>query len=234
MQGVIDKENEISVVIKHISGWENIPIKSIIEERYSTPAILIHDPECLMKTVIMFEPDIVSKNVLLVAANDHGIGMSIIANNEIFNGSGGKFGEIGRTIVETNSDLMFLEQHSTFKDVVRDYNGGGENNITFEEIVQRGRKGEEKALDVFKRFGRYLGIAVVNTANLFSVDQVILHGDFCEYTDLFYQNFAEFVYNNTYNDSISIYISKMNNEASANGAALFAAEKAIDEICMNL
>ncbi len=234
MQGVIDKENEISVVIKHISGWENIPLKSIIEERYSTPTVLIHDPECLMKTVIMFEPDIVSKNVLLISTNDHGIGMSIIANSRIFNGSGGKFGEIGRTIVETDSDLMFLEQHSTFKDIVRDYAQIGGEKLSFEEIVQKGRSGEDKALKVFERFGRYLGIATVNTANLFNVDQIILHGDFCEYTDLFYQDFTEFVYENTYNDSINVYISNMNNDACANGAALFAAEKTIDEICINL
>ena len=231
MQGVLDKKNETSVIIKHIEGWENISLKEIIESRYSLPTILIHDPECLMKTVILFEPDILSKNVLLVSANDHGIGMSIISDNKIYNGSGGKFGEIGRTIVAPNSDKMFLEQHCTFKDIVRDYVDDGGEKITFEEIVLKGRAGDKRAIEVFKRFGHYLGIALVNTANLFNVDQIILHGDFCGYTDLFYQHLTDFVSENTYNDSISIYTSQMKRDACANGAALYAAEKAIEEVC---
>lgn len=234
MQGVIDDNNEVSVVIKHIEGWGNIPLKAIIEEKYSVPVVLIHDPECLMKSVILFEPDIISKNVLLVCVNDHGIGMSVITNNMIYNGSGGKFGEIGRTVVAPDSDYMFLDQHCTFKDIVRDYKSDDTDTVSFEEIVSRGRNGDIKANDVFKQFGRYLGIALVNTSNLFNVDQIILHGDFCSYTDLFYDELTDFVRANTYNEAICVYISKMKKDACANGAALYAAEKAIEEVCVSL
>lgn len=234
LQGVLDENKGMSVVIKHIEGWVDVPLKSIIESRYSVPAVLIHDPVCLMKTVVLYEPDILSKNVLLVSANDHGIGMSVIVDNKIYNGSGGKFGEIGRTIVEPNSDMMFLDQHCTFKDIVRDYGYTSGKNLSFEEIVDLARNGEKSAIKVFERFGIHMGIALVNTSNIFNVDQIIMHGDFCNYNDLFFDGLTGFVRENSYNDSICVFVSKLKREACANGAVLFAAEKAIEEVCISL
>jgi glucokinase len=57
--------------------------------------------------------------------------------------------------------------------------------LTAEQVYEAGRKGDELALIVFKRFGTYLGIGLANLINIIDPEIIVIAGGAVNGWDLF-------------------------------------------------
>ncbi len=236
MQGDVDIETGTSVRIVHIENWTNVPLKQMLEDKYGIPTLVIHDPDCMMQAenVLGKMEQQALSNVLLVNLNEYGIGMSVLTDGKIRCNQKGMFGEIDRTIVAPDSDRIFLAHHCDGKGIQDDYELLKGERVSLEEIIGRAETGEEESCRLFSQYAKYLGISLVNAITLFNLEVVILRGTLSRCFPLFLNELSEFVKKNTYNKHVQLRISNLGDFACANGAALFAADMEIEEICDNI
>lgn len=234
VQGIVDRENGVSVFANGIEEWTNVPLKQIMETRYHVEVIVEHDPDCIMMAESAFghlnQTDVT--NAMVVTINfSLGIGMSVMINGDIYRGWHGKAGEIGYAIVNDTEEKRgkLLEDHSTKEDVIIDYHKitGDIEDITYGEIVERAYKGDEKCQKVLNKIIRYISIAICSTNNILNPEMIIIHAPTCEFKDKLFESIKKYVVQNSYDKEVQIKFSELGREVRAVGGALSAIEKAI-------
>ncbi len=231
VQGAVFGER-ISVTVNGIAGWKDVPLADILEQKFGINTILIHDPDCIIRTEKYFgklkDPDI--KNAFLLRA-DHGIGMSIMNERSPYTGHGGKAGEIGYTVVPNRNGGGFVRLDSlmTEASLIKNYQlkTGKSVDITCTQIAQLARGGDGIARALFDDIGYALGIALTNAVNLLYPQTVVIYGTFSAFADLYIETAQRVLNENIYDTCVGITVSDLTHDAAAVGAALCAGERVV-------
>jgi predicted NBD/HSP70 family sugar kinase len=126
-----------------------------------------------------------------------GIGSGIVLNGEVFRGSGYAAGEIGHIRVVDNGvkcvcgkfgclDTVATE-YTVIRDTINAINTGMESEvarlvqgdvgkINIQTIIDAAAAGDACVLDILRKTGRYIGVAVSYLINILNPDMVILGG----------------------------------------------------------
>ena len=218
VQGSVDYEKGVSKYIDGFTGWKDIPLKELLEERYQIPTILIHDTNCRMRAEqaigVLKGKDV--KSALLISVQKQGCGMSILANGQIYTGAHGYAGEIGRFPFPPNDKG---EVYTCLDTIL------GENKLlkTDDADTDQRQAYEKKLVQV-------LGYVLIAVANMFNPEYIILHGDMLGYSAELEKQFYDWMKIYTYDDSIRLEFSDQKENVSAVGAALYASDCVIDSI----
>ncbi len=237
-QGVVDTSNGILVLFKK---WAKIPIKEIFEKRYQIHTFATHDTDCLMRCEQENGIKEIrnAENALLLRLERSGVGMAIMIHREPYIGASGRSGEFGRVLVSDRkkNTCVFVEEHVCGDGILRDYcqvTGMKSEWITLEEIAEKAKQKDEVACGIFSDFSRYLAEALANTVNIFDPEVIALYGQMCAMSDLFLEDtqriLNQYSYGSPYNEKIKIHLSELGEDAAANGAALTAIDKRMEEI----
>lgn len=236
MQGLVDTEAGVSRLIGRFEGWQDVPLKAILEERFSLPVMLIHDPDCLMRTEMSYGV-LRSANAgtaLLVRMERNGVGMSIMMNNRLCTGVHGCAGEIGRMIIPydgpsgfTYLDWLMPEEglKSLYAEVC-----GEERPINYEQLAELARNNDPVGLQIFHKLTVGIGMALINLVNLFNPEYVILYGELQQYADLYMETLTALLRENAYDSSVKLCMSDTGPDSAAIGAALWAADRVMEEL----
>ena len=182
--GVIDQKNKLSIILERIQGWENVPIGSIIEEAFQRPVYICNDVDLLSLAERKYG-NIDSPSDMLYIAIRHGIGMAIWTNGNIFSGEGGNAGRLGHMLVNTEGPAckcgskgclgMYTGERAMFQ-MYHKYSGKTVQSV--KEIIELADQGDASALITIETTGHYLGIGIVNVANLFDISHVMISASF--------------------------------------------------------
>lgn len=147
----------------------------------------------------------------------HGVGSSVFCNGKAYLGSDGFAGEIGHTCVKHNGRTCgcgnkgCLEAYVGANGIVRTANDLMETSdkpsimrdiriLTPKDVFDCCEKGDELAIEVFRRSGNMLGIALANYASVFNPEAIILAGGVAHaghwLIDPTYDSFEEHVFHN--------------------------------------
>ena len=124
-----------------------------------------------------------------------GVGGGIILDGKLWRGADGTAGELGHTSVEPFGGVQCgcgnvgcLEVYASATAIVRmarealtRYSSSllqsiSATELTSEKICSAAIEGDELALDVFRRIGAYLGIAMANFVNIFNPEMIVIGG----------------------------------------------------------
>lgn len=206
LMGLLNKEKDVSVRIGGVENWENIPLKQLLEDRYHLRTVLAHDPNCLMKTELVFgqlrnsnEDDVILVHYMYGV----GIGMGIMLNGQFYEGSTGIAGEIGYTIIDVTEErgLEIMEQHL-------------DQNWDFERFLPK-----------LKQIAQ--SVATVNS--LFNPGVIVFHTQEDTYKKEIVELTEQYLRNYSYNKEVRFVVSKLSKDAKAVGAALIMIDKSIEE-----
>jgi predicted NBD/HSP70 family sugar kinase len=234
LQGVVDVNRGTSLRITRLEEWENVPLKELVEQKYQLPTLVIHDPDCLMKTEQVLGTTGMrgAVHALLLRMERYGIGMSILIGGERYIGTKGKAGEIGKTYVTHpgTGETMILEHCVCEKNVLDHYRRiSGKECASVKILAELARQGDDDARMAFRWMGRCLGMALVNVINLFNPELITLAGHMSQYADLFEEEMNDAIGRDAYDDSAVIKTANLDSNASAQGAALLV----VDQYLMN-
>ena len=235
VQGSVDMESGVSDDIYYIDGWHKVPVRQIFEERYGLPVIVMHDSFCIIKaeSVLGCEASRMSDNIVLVYYNSKtGIVAPAVQDGKIYMGTRGNAGEIGKMLVPAFKDGnlvplegVVIEQRMT-EEYVRDF---GAKADSFEQLAAAAFAGESGALEVFDRFVKRVGMAILNCYNMYDPELLVLGGMKGKYSSLYRDKLVDFLNKYTY-ENFKIEFLENDEDYAVTGAVLVAIESKIEYI----
>jgi glucokinase len=198
--GTVDNQNAVVIQAPNLPSLTNFPLKAVLEERLGWPVVLENDANAAAVGEMWLGAARGCRDVVSVTLGT-GVGGGVILDGELWRGAHGSAGEIGHTTVDPFAGLKCkcgntgcLELFASATAIVRMTNeqlsqfprtslqSGG---LTAEKVYEAGRKGDELALIVFKRFGTYLGIGLANLINIVDPEIIVIAGGAVNGWDLF-------------------------------------------------
>ena len=214
IQGKVDSRRGISVDIPQCEGWQDVPLRQMVEERYGIPVFLEHDPLCIMHTAA--EPDMYPNAALLRL--DSGIGMAVMTEGKMFDVPGTC--EIAHTIAVPDGIPCSCGKRGCLESYVSERGIAAQSGKNYRNVVQAARSGSPADLFYFKQMASCLNAAVCNIVALFDPQILYLCGEMIEEADLFLPTLlAELE-----KEGISLRVKVLKEVHAAYGAALLATE----------
>lgn len=227
----------------NMPGWADIPLGSIIGERFGKPAFVINDASAAALGEHRYGAGKGVADLVLLTVGT-GIGGGIIINGELYLGAAGGAGEIGHTTVADGPDCGCgnrgcLEMLASGRAVARDARARLEKGeasvlsdmagVTAEQVGAAARQGDSLAQSVIERAAYYLGIGLVNVTNIFNPEMIIIGGSLAALGDMLIEPGRRMVAERAFSISaraVRIVTAGLGNEAGVCGAAVFAREGA--------
>lgn len=178
------------------TGWRNVPLKYIVEERFQLPVFVENDMRSMALGTYHYGPYRDIKNAIFLGVGT-GIGSGIILNGELYRGLDDSAGEIGHTVVDVNGALCSCGNHGCFEAmaselalvnlVVKSITEGESSllskvvkgdlhSIRPEHIYAAAEAGDLVAVRTLQHIARYLGMGAANIINIFNPQLVLIGG----------------------------------------------------------
>lgn len=251
VQGVVNTEDGISVLIPSVSDWERVPLRQLLSERYRCPVSLWHDPNCLMIAERKLGTPLMrnAEDALLIRL-DQGIGMSILSNGELHFGVDGEAGELGHVVNDPDGPLcrlcgkkgclsVYASGAGLTEQFIEAVNHNRQTQIAFEkvqtltyrDIAEAAHKGDKLSLELFHTMGEKLGMTLSVLYTLFNPEVIVMYGDMCQQRELFLAPMHERLQRHLYrNITVQLVFSELGRNAAALGAALMVSDDTIGSL----
>jgi predicted NBD/HSP70 family sugar kinase len=194
--GYIDPEQGVSHEYLFAKNWYDVPLKSLVEDKYDIPCFLVNDANACALGEKYYGQGLGTEHFLCVWLGE-GIGMGIIVNGEIYTGNSHYAGEFGHTHAVADGQLCFcghtgcLETISSKQYILATVREGLQQGVNsevlkycdddfaklqIEHLVTAANNGDRLARNVFEQTGRHLGEKLSDIANIFNPEMIVLRG----------------------------------------------------------
>jgi glucokinase len=178
--GIVDPDTGIIYDIINLPAWETIPLRDILEGRYSIPVHLNNDANCFAKGEYIYGAGKAYNNFVGLSIGT-GLGMGIIIERKLHNGLLFGAGEIGMvtykdSIIEYYVSSLFFERNF---------------NATAKELSLLATQGDATALQAYREFGLHLGNAINNINYMIAPEAIVLGGSISKAFPLFKKSMEE-------------------------------------------
>jgi len=178
--GPTDYKRGIAIRPPNLPGWNEVPLKKILEEKLKLCVAVENDAKCF--AIAEFKCGYEKKVSSLVGVTvGTGVGAGIIINGKIYRGSSDSAGEIGHmTVVEDGAKCNCgnkgcLEMYASGRGIERMFFEKTKRRLSAEEIAQLAGR-NKTARHVIEEAARYLGIGLANIIVAVNPEVVVIDG----------------------------------------------------------
>jgi len=200
--GIVDAEEGL-LRQSPIYGWENIPLRQMLQSKLNVPTYIENDVNTLTLTERWFGPGQGVDNFLTVTVG-RGVGLGIVVNGQFYRGQNGGAGELGHTAIDPNGPLCACGKHGCLEAYVGDpglvraaQESVSKSIQSIDELLQLAQNGNPAAIKIFNQAGRILGIGIANLINLFNPKKIIISGEGTKEGDFLFIPMKESIQQNT-------------------------------------
>ncbi|HEY4326233.1 MAG TPA: ROK family protein [Mucilaginibacter sp.] len=162
---VVDVKEGIVYDVQHIPSWKEVHLKQLMEARYHIPVHVNNDANCFALGEYYFgQGKGVDSFVGLTIGT--GLGSGIIINKQLYAGVNCGAGEFGM-VDYLDNNYEFYCSGSFFQNV---------HGLNGEEVFKNAKKGDPKALQLYKELGIHLGNAIKLVMYTYDPELVIFGG----------------------------------------------------------
>jgi glucokinase len=194
--GNIDVRRGIVYDAPNIKGWDNVPLKSYVEEKTNLPTFIDNDANVMALAESRIGAGKGAGNIICITLGT-GVGGALIINGELYHGAMLTAGEIGHIPVNVNGPLCncggrgcleryvgnrFIVERATGaiedgqKSLIAELVEGDLGKVTPEFISRAALKGDKLAIEIWNEVGRYIGVALSGLVNLLNPEVIIIGG----------------------------------------------------------
>jgi predicted NBD/HSP70 family sugar kinase len=186
--GLINRETG-EVAVSPNLGWNNLPVKRILEEKLKLPVYVENDANAAAFSELWYGPlkEIRVKTLLYILVVD-GLGTGLIINGELHVGSRIGMGGFGHMCIEPNGEVCSCGRKGCWETLASESatiaryhrlmsNKNGSITTSMTDIIAQADRGEEKALSALKATAEYLGEGIASLAHGLSPEIVVIGGD---------------------------------------------------------
>lgn len=201
--GFYDRNRELMVSSPNLPGWDELPIKSKLENTFGLPVIVENDASAAAYGEYCFGAGRAKNNLLLLTLGT-GIGGGLVLEGSLYHGSSGFAGEIGHIPLQPGGPVCScgrkgcLEAFASGTALARDgrellnsdtptllrelIDPGSE--LRAEHIFAAARKGDRPAAQLIEAAAFYLGRALAIATAILNPDIIVLSGGMAANGDL--------------------------------------------------
>lgn len=178
--GRIDVENGIVSIVATFPWICDLPLKSILEEKYGIPVWIENDGKCAALAEFWKGNLTDIKNGMVIGLGTE-IAGGIILNGELYRGSGESAGEVSSIL----TDFRNLENRKRFgkigghKNLTDAYNDG-KCTITSHELFERYGQGDERAREVIGNYSKTIAAGIVTIQAVLDIEKFCIGGGISE------------------------------------------------------
>lgn len=254
IHGLVDYENGISLTFPSSEDWQDVPLKSILKERFNIPVKL--DARLYVATLAelvygegKYNPDFIYFN----SGPGNGFNIGIVSNGVILRGSGGFAGQFGHLVVEPKGPRCFCGSRGCLvtlasplaieKKAIEGIEEGINTSLTqiyrekgkllFRDIAESALSGDKFAINLIEETGRYLGLGLSYVINLLAPPLVILAGTLNEAGEMLLNTIKREVGLNTVPQvykNVELKFSTLEEDVAARGAVVLLLRELLKEL----
>ncbi|SFR34012.1 ROK family transcriptional regulator [Litoreibacter janthinus] len=197
LSGLIDHQND-KVVWSPFLDQAGIPFKSEFEKRFKVVVHIDNDANVLTLSELWFGAGRNNSDFAVVTI-EHGVGMGLVLNSQLFRGSRGMGLELGHTKVQLDGALCRCGQRGCLEAYLADYalvreastalgqvsHNAQDPHATLETLYEQAKAGNLAAQAIFQRAGRFMALGLANVIQLFDPELIVLSGERMRYEYLY-------------------------------------------------
>jgi glucokinase len=188
-------------------AWRDEPLRDYVAKAVGLPTVLENDANVAAWAEFRFGAARYADDSMVMITVGTGIGGGIVLNGSLWRGANGIAGELGhiQSVPEGHpcgcGRLGCLEQYASGKALLRfgragarqepdrarlllELAGGDPLAITGQQVTEAAQKGDGVARDAFAQIGYWLGVAMVDLAQIFDPQVLVVGGGVIEAGDL--------------------------------------------------
>lgn len=174
----------------------NVDLRDLIENVIPLPVFIDNDANLVAKAEQLFGMGKSHRDFIVVTI-EHGVGMGIVIDGQIYRGTRGCGAEFGHTKVHLNGALCRCGQRGCLEAYVADYAVLREASIvataahddssekSLEELFNAAKAGDPLAKSIFQRAGTMFAMGLANIVNIFDPELIILSGERMQFDYLY-------------------------------------------------
>jgi glucokinase len=185
---------------------QGVPLRQELEARLDLPVFVDNDANCAALGEASLIGEARARHLLMLTLGT-GVGGGVITSGRIFRGSSGLGAELGHVVVQSEGPICpgncpnrgCLEAYCSGSALARDATELAQDRpdsplgrliatrerLSAHDAVRAAREGDPYALDLLRRLGRFLGVAIAGFVNAFEPEHVVIGGGLSEAADLF-------------------------------------------------
>ena len=247
--GSIDFRHGKVLLAPNIPGWENFPLRDILQKHFNTTVIIENDANMAGYGEYKIGAGKGHKNMLYFTVST-GLGGGIIVDGKLLQGEIGIATEVGHIVVHDKGALCgcgkkgHWEAYSAgtgienyVKDQIRlDPSLGkafSNNAPGSAEVARAAQEGNTLARSAFDRAGYYLGIGVSNYLHIFNPSCVVFGGGVTRSWELIYKPFQQslhmHVLSEKYIQDLAINLAQLGDNAGLIGCSEFLRDQLLTQ-----
>lgn len=210
---VVDLERGIVYDVQNIPSWKEVPLKDILEKKYSVPVYINNDANCFAAGEKYFGKMKDCRNGVGIIVGT-GLGAGIIADGRLYSGTNCGAGEFGMIPYKDN----IFEYYCSGQFFKNEFNTSGQ------VVYNKALAGDLEALRMFSLLGTHLGNAIKVVLYTYDPEVIVLGGSvskaFCFFKESMWKAVSGFAYKNSLKKLV-IEPSELDQVALLGAAALY-------------
>jgi len=172
--GALDKKREKVLNSPHLKFLKNFPLPRVLEKETGLKVKMENDANCFAFGEAILGAGR-NKKIVFGITLGSGTGGGLVIDSEIYQGAFGAAGEIGHTTIKLDGEkcccgnLGCLEEYSSTRFFER-------KKLSAKKTEEKAARGEKRANELFKEYGKYLGIGIANIVNILDPEIIIIGG----------------------------------------------------------
>ena len=196
LPGIVDSQTGISRSTL-LRGWENLPVRRMLEERLGRPVFVDNDANAFALAEHWYGAGQGFDHLLAVTVGI-GVGAGLVMGGSLYRGARWGAGELGHCTIDETGPLCTcgnrgcleaLAGDSAVQRLARQVMESGVNTtmlelvggdpaaITREVVVRAAQLGDRPARRVLESIGQHLGIGLANAVNLLNPEAIVVGGE---------------------------------------------------------
>ena len=156
-------------------GWGNSELAAVLCRALGSPVHLENDANLAGLGEYHQGAGRGTRNLVYITWST-GVGGGLIIDGNLYSGSHGTAGEIGHTIVDPNGPLDACGQRGCLEAFAGGNMLAQQTGRGADELFRDAARGDQEARMVVSRAARYMGIALINLANLIDAEMIVIGG----------------------------------------------------------
>jgi glucokinase len=168
----------------NLPGWESIPLKQLLRDRFSLPVFVEHDGNAGALAEFFFGAGRGFRNIIFITMGT-GFGVGLILDGKLYRGTTDIAGEVGHIRVAEDGPLCYgkkgsLEGFGSGTGIAKlaraMFPAVWTESATVIDVYAAWKDGSREARQVFERAGTFLGRGFAMFADLLNPERIILGG----------------------------------------------------------
>jgi glucokinase len=246
--GPLDPVQGIILEAPNLTGWEDIPLKSILSEHFNVPVAVDNDANVAALGEWRFGAGRGTKHMIYLTLST-GIGGGVIIDGKLLYGAHGLAAELGHMTIEPDGPMCgcgkrgHLEALASGPSIARIAEEmlaqGNESTLTEQlsnagkitayDVGQAANAGDELASSIISQAGEYIGLHLANLAHAFNPEVYVLGGGVSQIGDLLFNSirnaFHNYVLHPRYAENTKILPAALGDDAGLVGAMVLSSQE---------